>query len=123
MNRWTPICRYDDLLPDRPVAALVEGQQVAVVRLADGLVHALDNRDPFSRAPVLARGIVGDRDGVAILISPMHKQAFDLRTGRCMDDGSVRVDVHEVRVDAGLVEVAIAAHAEFAGQAATLVNA
>jgi len=107
MQRWIRVCGYEELLPDRPVAALVGDQQVAVVRLADGSVHALDNRDPFSRAQVLARGIVGDRDGVAILVSPMHKQAFDLGTGICVDDDGVAVAVHHVRLRAGQVDIAI----------------
>ena len=114
MNRWIRICRYDDLLPERPVAALVGGRQVAVVRLFDGSVHALDNRDPFCRAQVLARGLVGNRGDVTVLISPMHKHAFDLRTGRCLDDEQLRVNVHRVHVDAGFVDIAVDVTADVA---------
>jgi len=104
---WVRICRYEELLPERPVAALIAGRQVAVVRLADGSVHAVDNRDPFSQAQVLARGIVGNRGDVAILVSPMHKQAFDLHSGRCLDDARVQLPVHDVRVRSGWVEIAV----------------
>lgn len=38
-----------------------------------------------------------------MLISPMYKHAFDLRSGRCLDDGSVRVSVYDVRVREGWV--------------------
>lgn len=107
MNKqWIAICRYEELLPERPVAALIGRRQVAVVRLDDGSVHAVDNRDPFSRAHVMARGIVGTRGDAAILVSPMHKQAFDLRDGRCLDDPGVRLQVHDVRVARGCVEIA-----------------
>ena len=54
-DRWTYVCRYDDLTPGRGVAALVAGQQVAVFRARSGL-YALDNLDPHSGAYVMSRG-------------------------------------------------------------------
>ena len=80
---------------------------MAVFRTADGQVHALSNRDPFSSAMVLSRGIVGSRGDVRTVASPMYKQAFDLRTGRCLDDPAVAVPTYDVRVVAGTVEVTL----------------
>ncbi|ALG06733.1 nitrite reductase small subunit NirD [Kibdelosporangium phytohabitans] len=95
-----------NLLPNRGVAALLPGDvQVAVFRTSDDRVYALSNIDPFSRAAVMSRGIVGDRDGVPVAVSPMHKNAFDLRTGVCVDDPEVSLAVFPVRVDAGMVMV------------------
>ncbi|WP_369140084.1 nitrite reductase small subunit NirD [Modestobacter versicolor] len=105
---WTPVCRYADLQPERGVAALVEGRQVALFRLFDGSLHAVDHRDPFSGAHVLARGIVGSRGDVPTVASPMYKQVFDLRSGVCLDapdDAAVRLPVHAVRLRDGVVEV------------------
>ncbi|MFF1378594.1 nitrite reductase (NAD(P)H) small subunit [Streptomyces sp. NPDC058308] len=48
-----------------------------------------------SGADVIAHGILGTRDGRPVVASPMHKQEFDLRTGRCRDDPSVTLPVHE----------------------------
>ncbi|SMD16293.1 nitrite reductase small subunit NirD [Kibdelosporangium aridum] len=94
------------LLPNRGVAALLPGDvQVAVFRTGDDEVYALSNIDPFSRAAVMSRGIVGDRGGVPVAVSPMHKNAFDLRTGVCVDDPEVSLEVYPVRVDAGMVMV------------------
>ena len=101
----TPVCRLDRLAPDGGVAALVHGAAIAIFRTHDGNVYAMSNYDPFSRASVLARGILGDRGGTPFVASPMHKQAFDLRTGQCLDDAAVRVPTYEVRVDDGLVLV------------------
>ena len=53
--------------------------------LHDGSVHALGNIDPFYGAPVICHGIVGDRSGVPTVASPLGKQVFCLRTGRCLD--------------------------------------
>jgi nitrite reductase (NADH) small subunit len=35
----------------------------------------------------------------------MYKQAFDLRSGRCLDDDSVRVPAYDVTVVDGVVHV------------------
>ena len=102
---WVAVCRLADLEPEVGVAALVHGEAVAIVRTYDGNVHAISNYDPCSRASVLARGIVGTRDGVPVVFSPMHKQAFDLRTGQCLDDAAVRVPTYDVAVADGLVRV------------------
>jgi len=72
---------------------------------ADGSLHALSNHDPFSRANVMSRGIVGDRAGEPKVASPIYKQTFNLRTGVCYEDGSVRLDVYPVRRRSGRVEV------------------
>jgi nitrite reductase (NADH) small subunit len=106
---WTRVCAIDALVPDRGAAALVDGQQVAVFRLSGtGDLHAVDHRDPFSGANVMARGLVGSRQDVPTVASPMHKQSFDLRTGQCLDDAAVSLRVWPVRVVDGWVEIASA---------------
>jgi nitrite reductase (NADH) small subunit len=102
---WTPVCPLSRIDVEGGVTALVGGRAVAVFRTFADEVFALDNVDPFSRASVLARGIVGTRGDVDFVASPMHKQAFDLRTGACLDDPEVSVETYDVRVVDGLVEV------------------
>jgi nitrite reductase (NADH) small subunit len=103
---WAPVCPLDRILPDTGVAALVEGHQVAVFRLRDGRLFALDNHDPCSGANVLARGIVGDVDGDPVVASPVHKERFELATGHGLD-AEVTVRVHALRVRDGIVEVQV----------------
>ncbi|MDN4161418.1 nitrite reductase small subunit NirD [Nocardioides abyssi] len=102
---YTSVCRLDRIPREAGVCALVEGQAVAVFRTYDDEVFALGNYDPFSRASVLARGIVGTRGDVPFVASPMHKQGFDLRTGQCLDDAAVRVPTYAVVVRDGEVLV------------------
>lgn len=85
MSSWTTVCRVEDLLPERGAAALVGEEQVAVFRLLDDEVVAVQQRDPFSGANVLSRGIVGSAGDAVTLASPMYKQVWDLRTGACLD--------------------------------------
>ena len=95
---WVGVCTIDDLLPERGAAALVCGQQVALFRLADGSVRAVGHHDPFSGANVMARGIVGTRGDLDTVTSPMHKQVYDLRSGRCLDDPGLALPTWAVRL-------------------------
>ncbi|WP_063774192.1 nitrite reductase small subunit NirD [Streptacidiphilus rugosus] len=86
-TEWTQVCDFEQLVPGRGVAALsAGGEQVAVFRDRAGTLYAVDNRDPFSGAYVLSRGILGSRGDAPTVASPMYKQVFDLRDGRCLDE-------------------------------------
>ena len=87
------VCRVQDLVAGSGVAALVDGVQIAIFYLPqlDPPVYAISNFDPFSKANVLARGLLGDVDGIPVVASPIYKQHFDLTTGCCLDDESVTV--------------------------------
>ncbi|WP_330228905.1 nitrite reductase small subunit NirD [Nocardia sp. NBC_00508] len=103
---WTQACRLDYLLPGRGVAVLLKGgRQAALFLLESGMLYAVGNIDPFGRAAVMSRGIVGDRGGVPVVASPLLKQAFSLVDGQCLDDESAMLPVYAVRVDDGIVAV------------------
>lgn len=104
---WVSVCRWDELVPDRGVCALVDGQPVAVFRCSfgDGL-YAVDNVDPFSGASVLSRGLVGaTAEGVVFVASPLRKQRFDLSTGTSLDDPSMGIRRWKSAVIDGVVMV------------------
>ena len=103
---WVDVCPLEKLIPGRGVCALVAGLQVAVFRIAGEEVYAISNFDPFSRAFVLSRGIVGSKAERLKVASPIYKQNFDLDTGVCLDDAMVSVRTFEVRVLDGIVQVA-----------------
>ena len=103
---WQDVCGLDQLTFERGAAALVEGRPVALFRLDDDEVLAIDDVDPFWGVAVLSRGLVGCVEGRDTVASPLLKQRFDLRTGRCLDDATVTVATWAVRVESGRVEVA-----------------
>jgi nitrite reductase (NADH) small subunit len=105
---WYAIYPFDRLPVDRGVCVLVDGEQVALVRTHDGSLYAVDNLDPLSGAMVMSRGIVGSRGDRDVLMSPMHKQAYDLATGQCLEEPEIWLPVHDVRVVDGMVEVGLA---------------
>ena len=69
-------------------------------------MFAISNYDPFSKAFVLSRGVVGSRGDRLKVASPIYKQSFDLRTGACLDDPEVSVRTFAVRIVEGIVQVA-----------------
>jgi nitrite reductase (NADH) small subunit len=95
---WFTVCDLGALLPGRGVAALLpDGRQAALFRDRAGTLYAVDNRDPFTGAAVLSRGLTGTHQGRPFVASPLLKQRFDLATGQCLDDQTVRVAAYEVR--------------------------
>ncbi|WP_020116230.1 nitrite reductase small subunit NirD [Streptomyces canus] len=95
---WFAVCELARLLPGRGVAALLpDGRQAALFRDRAGHLYAVDNRDPFGGAAVLSRGLTGSHQGRPFVASPLLKQRFDLETGQCLDDESVRIATYEVR--------------------------
>ncbi|MEU0526425.1 nitrite reductase small subunit NirD [Streptomyces niveus] len=97
---WFPVCDRSALIAGRGVAALLpDGRQVALFMDRAGRTYAIDNRDPYSGAQVLSRGLTGTQDGRAFVASPLLKQRFDLESGRCLDDESVTVTVYASRIE------------------------
>jgi len=104
---WSEVCTLDAILPERGAACLVDGRQIALFRIEEDTVLAVGNFDPFAHANVISRGIVGTQEGRWFVASPMYKHRFDLRTGACHDSADVRLPVFPVRVDSGVVYVAV----------------
>ncbi|MFI8005868.1 nitrite reductase small subunit NirD [Streptomyces sp. NPDC086010] len=97
---WLTVCDRSLLTPGRGVAALLpDGRQVALFMDRSGRAYAIDNRDPFTGAYVLSRGLLGSAGGRPFVASPLLKQRFDLESGACLDDDEVSVPVFPVRAD------------------------
>ena len=115
MGTLVRVCALEDLTEDLGVAALIDGVQIALFRLADGQVYAVQNLDPFSDAYVMSRGITGSKGGQATIASPIYKQVFALATGECLAtmDKDVKVPggpnlaTYPVTVDDGGVFVSV----------------
>jgi nitrite reductase (NADH) small subunit len=106
IKQWIDICSLDEIYPNTGVCAFVKGEQVAIFRVGETEeVYAISNYDPFSKAYVLSRGLVGDRKGIIKVASPIYKQNFNLATGECLDDETVTITTYSVRINEGRVEL------------------
>lgn len=104
---WHPVCALEDIWPNMGVCALVEGRQIAIFRLQDNQLYALDNHDPHSNANVLSRGIVGDLNGERVVASPIYKHHYQLGTGVCVEDPTVQLNTYPVELRNGAVWVQV----------------
>ena len=98
------VCSVEDIVLNTGICALVNDQQIAIFRLDQG-IFALSNFDPFSKAQVLSRGLVGEADGRFYVASPLLKQRFDLVTGACLDDERVSIPVFAIEVVQGSIYI------------------
>ncbi len=107
LDNWTAICSIDEIVPNTGVAALLNGEQVAIFHLADHAdqVLAIGNYDPNSGAAVISRGLVGSVGERIVVASPIYKHHFDLSTGECLEEPAHSVPAYRARVEAGKVWV------------------
>lgn len=101
---WLDVCALDDITPNTGVGALIDEQQIAIFRVgSEKRVYALSNQDPFSKAFVMSRGIIGDLQGERVVASPIYKQHFSLATGRCLEDKDQKLLVFPSKIENGRV--------------------
>jgi nitrite reductase (NADH) small subunit len=98
---WCSVKVAAGLPPGTMVAAMVHGVRLVVGRAASGL-FALDGICPHAGA-ILAEGLIDDD----LIICPLHAFAFEVKTGRCVDDETCSVRRYPVRECAGTVEVGL----------------
>lgn len=101
-QNWTDVCALEQIPVNGGVCALVGKEQVALFRLPQNQLFAISNFDPFARANVLSRGLLGNRivGGKSRLkvASPLLKHNFDLETGECLDDPTIRIKTYQVKI-------------------------
>ena len=119
MAKWLDVCKVDDLQPDSGVCALLDGEQVAIFWMpeSDAKVYAVGNYDPFGNANVLSRGLIGDIGGQPVVASPLYKQHYNLQTGVCLEDETVKIPVYAIRIENGSVQVNLTALQQNGAQA------
>jgi nitrite reductase (NADH) small subunit len=116
---WQDVGSVAELERDGRLVARVEGREVGVLLDAsDGSVHGVRNRCPHHGAP-LCLGRIRERErgapgryelsGRRVLRCPWHGWEFDLETGRCLDDPSLRVAVYAAEVAGGRVRIRLRA--------------
>jgi len=117
MTDWVDVGPAAELEEAGRIVARVGGREVGVVRdPADGSVWGIRNRCPHHGGP-LCLGRVREREagvpgryelsGRRILRCPWHGWEFDLETGRCLDEPSLRAAVYPARVADGRVTLLV----------------
>ncbi|MCC4250685.1 MULTISPECIES: nitrite reductase small subunit NirD [Microbacterium] len=106
---WLAACPIAELEAGWGETALLAGRQIALLKDDDAHAFAIDAEDPHTGAMVMARGIMGSRGGAPTIASPLHKEVYDLRTGRSLSHPGYSVRVYATRVVGGMLEVEVPA--------------
>lgn len=111
---WQDLCAREDLVPGSGVAARVGDQAVALFwpQPEQPTLYALAHRDPFSRAEVLAWGLLCEQAGDWSVASPLYKQHFRLRDGVCLEQPGVTLPTWPVRFNGDRVQIGLHGHRE-----------
>jgi len=101
-NDWITLCHKNELVAKSGVCALIEKNQqehqVALFQVNEGEVYAIANWDPVGQANVLYRGLMGEDQGEVYVASPLLKQRFSLKNGRCLDDETLTIPSFRTRI-------------------------
>ncbi|WP_421853954.1 nitrite reductase small subunit NirD [Marinomonas sp.] len=105
---WKLICKQEDLIEGAGVAAMVNGEQVAIfyVPESDNKVFAIGNWDPIGKANVLSRGLVAHLQEQWVVASPLYKQHFVLASGQCLEE-DISVPHWLAKLEGGEVFIAV----------------
>lgn len=105
VTTWNDVCALDDLSIGAGTAVLVGSRQIAVFRISSAVVRAVQNICPHKAAAVMHQGIVGDREGHAVVMCPLHKRAYRLDDGVGLDEPGAKLKVFACRIRDGRIEV------------------
>lgn len=106
---WTKICKLDMMYADAGICVQGKnGEQIAVfLEGKSNELFAISNHCPFANANVLSRGLMAELSGELTIASPIYKQHFNLKTGVCLEDETVKLKTYQVRETNGEVEIAL----------------
>ena len=95
---WHPVCQVEDI-PRHGARTVHTGDAViALFRLIDDRIRAVDNRCPHKQGP-LAEGIISGE----VVICPLHARKINLENGEVLAPDSGCVRTFPVRIERGRV--------------------
>ncbi len=97
-QKWIEVCKLDDIPPAQARTVRADNTVIAVFRLTDDRVKAVENRCPHKDGP-LAEGIISGDD----ILCPLHNWRIHLDDGQVAapDEGCVKT--YPVKVESGTV--------------------
>ncbi|KAF8901644.1 NADPH nitrite reductase [Gymnopilus junonius] len=104
--KWRKVGKLQDLHPTNEGSTSIvinySDTQIAVFRLASGILYATQQLCPHRRAFVLSDGLLGDTpEGKPYVSCPLHKRNFSLLGGDCISDDKFKIMTFEIREEAG----------------------
>lgn len=107
-STWVDAGAIDDLSIGAGTCVMVEGKQVAVFRVDQTTFRAIQNQCPHRGAAVMHQAIIADRAGEPVALCPLHKRAYHLVHGGCMEEPGAKLQVYSAVQDSGRILVGLA---------------
>ena len=101
-TNWVEAARVDDIDPDEPLAVTLNGRDIALYKLPDGL-YATDNLCTHAFA-TLSDGFLENGE----IECPLHQGRFDVATGKALcEPATDDIRTYPVKVDGATVFVGL----------------
>ncbi|HET6465768.1 MAG TPA: nitrite reductase small subunit NirD [Nitrospiria bacterium] len=101
MSDFVTVANAKDIGPGEGLVVEVNGDEVALFNL-NGTFYAIDNMCVHQGGP-LGEGMLEGED----VICPWHSWKYNVKTGVCSTNPSMKVRTYSVRIEDGQVKVAL----------------
>ena len=98
MSHWIEVCKLNEIPPAQARTVRAGDTMIAVFRLSDDRVKAVENRCPHKQGP-LAEGIISGDD----VLCPLHNWRIHLDDGQVAPPDEGCVKTYPVKVEDGTV--------------------
>jgi nitrite reductase (NADH) small subunit len=95
---WIEVCKLDEIPPSQARTVLAGDNMIAVFRLTDDRIKAVENRCPHKQGP-LAEGIISGED----ILCPLHNWRISLDSGEVAAPDHGCVKTYATKVENGQV--------------------
>ncbi|MDQ6956855.1 MAG: nitrite reductase small subunit NirD [Mariprofundaceae bacterium] len=101
-KNWLKVCELNEIPPAQARTVKAGDVVIAVFRLTDDRVKAVENRCPHKQGP-LAEGIISGDD----ILCPLHNWRIHLNDGKVAEPDEGCVKTYPVKVEDGAVFLAL----------------
>jgi len=101
-EQWIKVCKLDEIPPSQARTVRADNTVIAVFRLTDDRVKAVENRCPHKDGP-LAEGIISGDD----ILCPLHNWRIHLDDGQVVAPDEGCVQTYPVKVESDTVFIAV----------------
>lgn len=93
MGKMVKVAKKSEIPDDQGICVEVNGREVALFKVQNK-VYAIDQICPHAGGPLAEGGLHGDK-----VMCPWHGWEFNVKTGECTFNPSLRQDVFKVKED------------------------